>query len=84
MLKTSEYYKEIQEKKKDYEVIEILSPDDRDLIEAIEKTKSIGELKEKVAGYYYQFIGRMILVSYSNFKILENRRKIGELNDKII
>ena len=29
-------------------------------------------------------IGKIVLVSYHNFKIIENKRKIGDIFDKIV
>lgn len=56
---------EYKKDKKDEEVVEVLSPDEQDIVESIDRSKNIAKLKEQIASNYYQIIGEMILISYT-------------------
>jgi len=44
---------------------------------------TISNLKEKISAYYYQIMGRIVLVNYFTFKIVDNKRKICEVDKTI-
>lgn len=62
----------------------MLSPDQRDLIEVIERSKTYGDLKEKLLSYYYQMVGKIVLVSYNSFRLIDNHKKVSDLNERIV
>jgi len=45
----------------------------------MDKNKTVGDLKEKISLYYYQIIGKIVMLTYSNLKLVDNRKKISEL-----
>lgn len=49
----------------------------------IEKFKTVNTLKERIATFSNQQ-GKIQLLSYYNFKLCDNKRKISDLDEKII
>lgn len=70
---------EYKKEKKDEEVVDVLSPDEQDIVESIDRNKTVAKLKEQISSNYYQIIGEMILISYTHFKLISNTTKIADL-----
>jgi hypothetical protein len=48
----------------------------------IEKNKTVNVLKEKIASFNNQ-LAKFVVVSYYNFRLCENKKKISDLDEKI-
>ena len=77
-------FQALKEQGKDSELLEILSADQRDLVEKIDRHKTIKDLKEKLSSYYYHLVDRIILVTYTQLKVMDNKKKIADLPEKIL
>ena len=77
-------FQALKEQGRDLELLEILSPDQRDMVEKIEKFKTIKDLKEELSGYYYHLAGKMVLVTYASLRVMDNKKKISDLPEKIL
>ena len=43
--------------KRDLNNIEVISPDEQDMVVSLDRNKTVANLKELLAGHYYQFVG---------------------------
>jgi len=55
-----------------------------DFIYFFDKNKTFLELKEAISIYYYNFVGKIIFVSYRNFTLIDMNKRICDLSDKNI
>jgi len=62
----------------------VLSPDKRDIVEWIDRGKTVANLKEKIATYYHQIVGQVIFLSYNTFRLVDNQTKISDLSEKVL
>jgi hypothetical protein len=62
----------------------VLSPDEQDIVETIDKGKTIASFKEKISGHYPQLIGEMILLTYTDFILVSNSTRIADLPEHVL
>ena len=62
----------------DMEVLELIIPGQREIIEKVERNKTIASLKEKIKNQI-QYLDKIIIVTYHDLRICENKWKISDL-----
>ena len=63
--------------RKDEVIVEVLSPDQQDVIDFVSKSQTLANLKARIASSFPQLSGEMMLLTYSKLKLFGNRTRLG-------